>query len=330
MFHAALSHQPPLLWSPGNTTGSLSNVFILCYQACRLQLISRCSSIRAATSGLSSICSAPVSLDPQTWTIKRSAVVPGWAWRDASDNTRDEIGSESGLVLKMKTFLNPTSFLGAYRVFKVHHRPSNLRWVQRVRTSGDAAWTNTDPCDASFSVTLNSSTSTTCSGKRICRLLRGGGELSLSSAGAAVLTSPCDRSAFLQRALPGSGCSPNRYPRAHRAHAPSCLRFILLRQLLSPPLRWPPRCPGVPLPRVSHLPRRLLCEVKHTFWGFLLPVRSEPSRFCPFQRSAGVPAADGHSQAEKRVFPGALWSLDFHVKGDVFARFYMFLHLLEE
>lgn len=112
----------------------------------------------------------------------------------------------------MKTFLNRTTFLGAYRVFKVHHRPSNLRWVRHVRTSGDA-WTNTDACDASFSVTLNSSTSTTCSGKRrICRLLSGGGELSLSSAGAAVLTSPCDRSAFLQRALPGSGCSPIRYP----------------------------------------------------------------------------------------------------------------------
>lgn len=51
---------------------------------------------------------------------------------------------------------------------------------------------------------------------------------------------------------------------------------------------------------------------------------SEPSRFCPPQRSAGVPAADGHSQAEKRVFPGALWSLDFHVKGDGFAHFYSY------
>lgn len=52
--------------------------------------------------------------------------------------------------------------------------------------------------------------------------------------------------------------------------------------------------------------------------------RSEPSRFCPSQRSAGVPAADGHSQAQKRFFPGALWSLDFHVKGDAFARFYIY------
>lgn len=37
------------------------------------------------------------------------------------------------------------------------------------------------------------------------------------------------------------------------------------------------------------------------------------------QRCAGVSPAAGHSQAEKWFFSRALWSLDFHIKGDWFA-----------
>ncbi|XP_039983429.1 uncharacterized protein LOC120790148 isoform X13 [Xiphias gladius] len=81
-------------------------------------------------------------------------------------------------------------------------------------------------------------------------------------------------------------------------HQPPPLRpEVRLRRLpvgrWSPALRRGPRgCPGVPLPSVSHVSLRLLCQC-----------------------TAGLFVAVGHSQTKKWTVPRALWDLEFFVQG---------------
>lgn len=185
--------------------------------------------------------------------------------------------------------------------------------------SEDAVWTDVDPPrDGSFSVTLNSSTLTTCSGKK---------PMSLSDESQAtrqLLQLFCNVNALSSSLLLLALAA---HPTGSPVHTllPGPVFFCCISRL-SPSLRWPHRRPGVPLPHVSHVPRWLLCEVTQVFEGvavLLTKVWMFPSVFVPPQRPAGLSPADGHSQAEKRLLPGARGRLDFHIKGERFASVYV-------